>query len=438
MTKEKKELTKWQKALIIIASILLVISIVSISWYAYIKLTGKSKIVENTFEIGDLEMADGTKENIFEIKYMANETGNGYEMFEIKFTNLLDETRTKSYSQGLQFVSNSQSNQLEWFDYEDFYTRLDGINYSGSLGELYESGIVSYKIGSSGALMWKKTYYTNYITPQINTDVASSFNYGSADKFENVIESSTYPLKNNPPLKITLDGEIYLMEFRGSGYIQKSTEGLAYDDDNKYIYSDMRDSGNSNRFYANYNYFTMAYELYKQIQTIQAGTNQYIIFHFDDWFNYSKYDNGEYKPITDREDKQLVIERIRNYLSIKVTISANGATCAEDSMFNALFGSPNYSLDGKNNPAGDYFTGKAIISVDLNDFVLINIVDNFYAMQLKEDFIKQYLPYKNEITLSIKINKTRLEELNIILAGFVDNSGLDNFEILEILEVENV
>lgn len=96
-----------------------------------------------------------------------------------------------------------------------------------------------------------------------------------------------------------------------------------------------------------------------------------------------------------------------------------------------MHGSANYTVDGSTSGAGDYFQGKTVVNVDVYDFDLIHVAEEYYALKLKDNFLKEYLPYKDKIYLSINIDTSILEVKGYKFAGFTSDSGLDNFDILK-------
>lgn len=441
MNKQKKEPTSkakkfWKITGIIFLIILLAGCLVVDGWFVYVALFAPAKTESKVFNIGDIETVDGSKYNVIEINYLKNENQNGYEMFEIKFTGLMDENKTSVYSQGLQFISNTTSDKITWVDYEDFYNHLpntEEYGYDGYNGEnLWYLGVKSFNKGNTGALWWYRTFYANYITPQANAKTTSVYNYGSADNFDTTMESSVYPIRNNPGLKIEIDGQIYLLELRGNDYISVSGlfdgDNVAYNDDGNYVYSNLRDCGDNYRWYVDYNYYTLAYELFNQVQAMANGTNQVVKVPFLDWFKFSKLDeNGVYVAVTDVTETTKVKEFVQTNVGIKVNISANGATSANDSIFKAIHGSPNLDITGEG--SNDYFYGRTVIDLDIYDFDLILVENNYYLFKFNQKFLDKYLSKKDLIVLRITIDENLLNEKGYKFAGFYKNEEFNSFVI---------
>lgn len=438
--KQRKTKKVWKIIGIIFLIILIAVCLVIDGWFAYVALFSPEKTESKTFNIGEFETVDGSKHNLIEINYFKNENKNGYEMFEIKFTGLMDENKTAAYSQGLQFIAKTTTDYIKWVDYKDFYSNLPNIEeygYYGYNGEhLWYLGTKTFNKGNTGMLWWYKTFYTTYITPQANAKTTSVYNYGSADDFQTTMESSVYPIRNNPGLKVEINEDIYLLELRGNDYISVSGlfdgDNVTYDDNGQYIHSNLRDCGDNYRYYVDYNYYTMAYELYNQVQPLTAGTNQVIKVPFMDWFKFSKLnENGVYVAVTDITETTKVKEYVQTNIGVKITVSADGAKSAKDSMFNAIHGSPNLDISGED--SNDYFFGRTVINLDIYDFDLILVENDYYLFKLNQNFIEKYLPKKDLICLRIKIDENLLDELGYKFAGFYKNEEFNSFMIYKVM-----
>lgn len=246
------------------------------------------------------------------------------------------------------------------------------------------------------------------------------------------MESSVYPIRNNPGLKIEIDGQIYLLELRGNDYISVSGlfdgDNVSYNDDGNYVYSNLRDCGDNYRWYVDYNYYTLAYELFNQVQAMANGTNQVVKVPFLDWFKFSKLDeNGVYVAVTDVVETTKVKEFVQTNVGIKVNISANGATSANDSIFKAIHGSPNLDITGEG--SNDYFYGRTVIDLDIYDFDLILVENNYYLFKFNQKFLDKYLSKKDLIVLRITIDENLLNEKGYKFAGFYKNEEFNSFVI---------
>ncbi len=407
-----------------------------IFWYAYVAVFGKEKFVTNTFYVGELENASGETRNIIEVQYNQNADGQGLEMFEIKLNGFTDGSQTDFYSQGIQYVANSSTEKIEWFSLQDYSETIIGmvsdLDFS-SLDEFIsvveQTDWVTTRLWETGAWLWHKEWNAHYMAPGI-LDGASRYNYQQFD--DNGVTGSSNPLTAESYIVATFGNEenpVYI-QFKGADYVKASdfSGPEEFEEDKNAVISSGRDN-----IYNNYTIDYLAYILYDQIQALPAGTNGTYVFEFADIFNYYGSEDDMTAGVQlNQEDSLKVKQNMRSYYSIKVTISANGAKNAQDSMFGVLHGSSTYTLDGSSSSSGDYFTGRQLINVDIYDFDYVKVVDNQYALKLKEEFKDIYLSKSDSIILSIFIDETALSELGMTFVGFTADSGLSDFMILSI------
>ena len=152
-------------------------------------------------------------------------------------------------------------------------------------------------------------------------------------------------------------------------------------------------------------------------------------------FNFKYYDNGVYVSEEDRETNKIDI-RVNDYYVVKVEVIADGARQASDSLFNNIKGSASFTLTG-NYEENDYYFGRSIINCTNKDFDLVLVGNNKVALKLKNEFIENAKPYKDNIELNIVIDLEKLEEQGYEFVGFSKDSGLENFIIKEITTTKN-
>ena len=405
-----------------------------IFWYAYIAVFGKEKFVTNTFYVGELENASGETRNIIEVQYNQNADGQGLELFEVKINGFTDGSQTDFYSQGVQYVADSPTDKIEWFSLQDYSETLiekaSNLNFSniGEVTSIMENmNVVGTCLWETGALFWHKEWNAYYMSPTI-FEGASRYNY---QQFANDdTTGSSNPLTEDSYIVANFGGEenpVYI-QFKGADYVKASdfSGPEEFEEDKNAVI----DAGRSN-VYNNYNVDYLAYILYEQIQALPAGINGTYVFEFADIFNYYGSEDDMTSGVQlNQEDSLKVKQNMRSYYSIKVTVSANGAKNAQDSMFGVLHGSSTYSLNGSGSSSGDYFAGRQLINVDIYDFDYVKVIDNKFALKLKQEFKDIYLSKSNSIILSIFIDETALSELGMTFVGFTADSGLSDFMVL--------
>ena len=97
-------------------------------------------------------------------------------------------------------------------------------------------------------------------------------------------------------------------------------------------------------------------------------------------------------------------------------------------MFNCFAGNSNYNATDDYS-SDDYFIGRTIVTADIYDFDLVQVLDNNYCLKLKDSFINYYKQFKDSIYIDVVIDLDILEKLNFNFVGFTEDSGLDNFTI---------
>ena len=410
---------------IILGILLLIVCIGVDSWYLWLKYSAPERIVSTTFEGGMLTTADGTSKHIFEIEYYRNDDNSGVEMFGLKSNYFLDENKTNTYSQGIQYLPSGSSNHLKFDNYLSYsvtntggWQNLTEYHYDFHIKNI-ESQVYSeleLREKSLGLRIYDKTLQI------LDYDLAdvSEYNYSSIDNYETLIESAN-PLSVDTMLKIELGGEIYGMKFKGSdtpisedlfmfSVFNSYTKWLA----NYYEYS---------HYYNTYNFNYFMELLYKSVKTsVKAGTNSTVIFEFGDMFDYYKYDAENQRYEEQRvEDTTKLVNDFKSYYGIKVTVHAEGASKATDSMFNAMYGSSTYntSLDFDTE---EYFVGKTVIKCTEDDFDFVPTNDyGHIQLKLKQEFVDFYSQYNN-IVLDIEIDLDFMSSQGYTIDGFIENS----------------
>lgn len=377
-------------------------------WYLYIKLYGDVKLPTHTYEVGLQKTSEGDTKYFVEVEYYSNENKNGFECFEIKFNYLLDERQENFYSQGLQLVADSKDDSIKLSLTED------GANKE-------------FAYWDAGGNHYNRDVFYNYQTEE-NSKL---FNYASGNDYSTTT-ISTNPLGDKSYFRIQLGEQLYLMKFKSSYRETRDPETYA-DFISKRSYSPAIYCwfNDSNYIVYDYTYFMNLLYTALSSDTLANGTQSAMLFEFGNIFDYYEYDetNKVYKtqPL---EDTTKVQKQITSYYSIYVKKHADGIQKASQSMFNCVQGSSTFNMTEDYN-SDDYFIGRTIVTVDNKDFDYIKVTNNYYKLQLKESFINEYKSFGDKIVLSVQIDLDELTEKNINFLGLMENSGLNNFEILE-------
>ena len=419
----------------IIATVLIIaVCFGVVFWYAYIATFGKEKFVTNTFYVGELETTSGDRKNIIEVNYYMNQNNDGYELFEIKLNGFTDGEENNFYSQGIQYVGNSIQDKIKWYTIDDYITDLSKVTSTSEIDKLSkiaeDMNFVSENFWETGVWFWHRTLDAVYMSPTVLSDSVSRYNYQQLNNED--VTGSSNPLNDDSYIVANFGGNedpIYI-QLKGANYVSKNdfaNHQEFLEDKNAVVHA-----GDDN-IYDYYNIDYISYCLYEQIQALPAGTNGTYVFEFGDLFNYYASEDDMTSGVQLNQSDSLKVEQnMRSYYSISVTISANGAKNAKDSIFGVLHGSPTHSIDNSSGSSGDYFVGKQHITVDVFDFDFVKVVDNDYALKLNKNFLDLYLSKSDLIVLSIYIDENVLSELGFNFVGFTKDSGLDNFTVLSI------
>ena len=424
-------MTLGKKIIISLVTILMTICLGLNVWYILVCEFAPEKIVNKTYELGEITTVDGTSKQLIEIKIFTNENKNGLEIIELKFNNYLDETREEIYSQGIQFVGDTNESILCW-DYQ--------ITDDEKANRIFIEETQDLEV------RWAKNKYYGVYGSIVNGAGTSYYNYASANDFETSEISNTSPIVRDSKFLISIDDEMYMYKFKGTDIYDISLTGektLEYSDINL-IYEAKENEYTLGLGYFDYlrYYFyqdpiSFSKLMYEKFKGTAPGKQYVQISLFDDMFDYFKYDGSTYVQVTESTDIIKVQELVRTYMALKVEVVADGARVASDSMFGRIHGSETFNLTGEH-IVDDYYYGKTIVNCDVYDFDYIYCEDGVYQLKLNDGFLKQYQAYSNVINLSVEINLDVLNAENVEFGGFVELSEIEQFVIYECYTIETI
>ncbi|MGN1201340.1 MAG: hypothetical protein ACI4R8_03700 [Candidatus Caccovivens sp.] len=389
-------------------------------WWLYVLMFGPDKEIVNTFHVGtittnpDEDSGEEPKtEYVIKIKYSSNENKNGLECLDIQFSGFVDETTQEIYSWGIQFVAKSQNDSLSNWIYN--------VDKSTLTGELWNKW--------QFPLTWK--YYHN-IWGSYTPSNSNIYYYKSSDSFTHDITGASR-LGNGEGFLINIGEDIYKLNFTGNVVNGKDNfvaEKIAnaYNITVFYRHIDIWD------YYYSYDIYDFAYMLYNQVQAVSNGKHSASLINLPDMFSYQVFNGKTYVDVSEKENSK-VSETVRNFYSIYIEKTADGVKTANDSMFHCVNGTPQFNITEDDETPGvvddDYLVGNTIIDCTVHDFEFINVRDNIYSLKLKDDFVDFYTKYASQIQLSVNINLDWMAKHNMVFYGFVDNSNLSKFKILD-------
>ncbi len=376
------------------------------AWYVYVLKFAPDKIVSNTYEIGLQESTNGDTKYFVELNYFSNAKQNGLEMLEIRYNYMLDENQEAFYSQGLQYVANDKVSNLD-FEYKVDASQSTGIYLDRNQG--WYNGQNNFG------------YFGSYVLK----NGATKYNYASGNNYETTSISAN-ALGLNSSFKIQAGEDLFLMKFKNQA-TEMTPENYVYKANGAYHFYLVLGRQDVNYYYSYYDYNYFSKLMYEVAKSITPGTSRSLVFEFGDLFNYYKYDEVS-KTYEDTAYKNCdsLIQEMKSYYSIKVTVSENGAQKSSDSIFNAIHGTSTYNLTG-NYASDDYFFGKTVVALNVFDFDYVNVNDNYYAIKLKKDVANFYKNY--DVYFNISIDLDVLEKQDINFVGVAEDSGLSDFKI---------
>lgn len=402
-----------KKIWIAICTIISLISASLIGWYIWILAAAPTKIVSQTYEVGEQVVfnSDGstTKKSFIDVNVYDN-------VFEIKFNYMLDENQDAFYSQGLQYILNSETEEF------NFNGEYESIAYEKNGDKVLDKNTSKYPS------YYYNTTHTRVLNNKIYDNI-TTYNYMSGDDYETTLISSNL-IDEETMFKIQIGDDLYGMKFKNidlsksfylgkDKYFIKSTPyGLWVN----YYYD----------IYENYRACDIQYFaelIFNACSSVPAGTSQTVVFEFGDLFDYYEYDeeNKQYSENTVETDKlSKILADVKSYYCIKVNVHDGELTSSTQSIFNCFAGNSNYNIL---NSFDNYFYGRTLVEVDVNKFDFIETsTPGEYYLSLNEEFKAFYNDFNHLVQFDIIIDLDYLSSLNITFLG-VKQESLNGLKI---------
>lgn len=432
-------MTKIKKVCIVLFSILTVVCLGVDGWWLGVMNFAPDKITNTTIYAQDLQKSDGTKTNIFEVNYYSNANQNGYEMFELKVNYLTDSTADNIYSQGLQYIAGNKESGIKWQvgnyanikEYDDFpNVKAYDEFFSHIIEPDNKNGEYTLSSESTNAF----ATFTNLAYFQRASVNASTqtFAYSSSDDFATSSMLAPNPIDDGTKLLIQVKDEEGNYTPFGLGFRGTRTKSELENAKEQSLFSfGLGEIGQSFLWwnwgtatvfpYYDINY--VAFSLYNAVKSMPAGTNQFDIVEFGDWFDYYTVKDNELTDVRLPEDESgKVKQNFTSYYGIKINVNADGAQRAtRDSMFKIIKGSSSFNIDTSSTD-DSYFYGRAVVKATVYDLDFVLVVDNKYAVKLNYVFTLKYKLYKDEIRIVIEVDLDILKVNNMEFIGFANNA----------------
>lgn len=406
---KKTNVNNKTKLFIIVYSI---ICVGLISWYFVLQSLVPLKLEIKTYNIDLQESISGEQEPLIDVVYYNNKNNNGLEMFEVRWNSYSDDNKTEFNSLGFQYVANNKIDSLNWetFINSDYPRKKEKIKQT----------------------LWAETYYM-YSAMSYRTDNNSSaYYYCSSDNYYTSLNNSELGI-DNKYFRIEVDGELYLIQFKGADYSDENFFVATGEQDVGVNYYDHDSTFFGDTFYFAYyskDFSYLNHLLFESVQGVAGGTEHYYKFNFGNLFNFYEQDsNGTYsedKVAGDKLNKLLQLSETN--VAIKIKVVDDGARYATDSLFDKIKGNQNFNLTG-DYQSEDYFYGRDVIKLNVTNFDFVQVTENIFALKLNKKTMNNLEKYINDIVLEINIDLKVFNNLNYIFAGFSEDSGLDKFNV---------
>ena len=404
------------KGKIILLTIAIVFCVAINAWWGVVLGFGDEKIVSNTVNLDMMETQAGDKATFMEINYLSNENNNGLEMLEVKLNGFTDETQNNFTSVGLQFVADTQEDAISFKDNLKQYNLIKTEKYGFLNGSV-------------------RNYYNIFHVKSIG-DNSSYFEYQSSNDYDYSIGNSINPLNINSAFKVTVTAEdgttdMFRLTFRGA---EPDEDFFLYQYNTEAGYFAAYEEYQYHYDYVDYN--LLASKIYEAVKNSTYASSTYELLQFSNFFNYEKYNGDTYSSIEESETEMVKQEIINNYV-VKVSVSKDGAKMATDSMFNQVQGNASFKISEDLEDV-DFVYGKSIIELTEKDFELVQVIDNYYALKLRTEFVEVFKSYKDTILLDIEIDLDYLNGKGIELYGILKEEGINIFNVLEMSTFKTV
>ena len=374
-----KDKTTWFGKLLNILDILvIIICLVSIVLFIYLKWLAPEKVTEMVTYMSPLETTDG-RECVVKVSYYENKDKSGEELFEVKLSGYTDTNAKEITSFGVQIIG----------DFKKLAQLNDcsKVSQTGFLGVATKVDIYYSFLGSFYGISLGRD----------NSNAGKLFFYSETDNlsYKNVDTS-----------------------FDDFGYIR-----LKYED-KVYAFQFGYENNISSQFLWQKNYRINSFSsfvknLYEKVKTTPTGQFN-TTFGFKDMFKVYEYKNNQYENITNQDD-------VYNYCYVDVTHYTTGAKTANDSIFSQVKYSTNWTY-GDASLLDEHFSDKSIYYLSQNDckFEYDNTL-NKHLFDITDNCYNSYKNKKQNYELIIDLDY--LNSINIAFGGVKQTNRLSELGI---------
>jgi len=390
------DLNKPQKVFMVILYILTVISALVSSFVIYNLANVKKPWTLGVTYADALTTTEGQKQ-IISVKVSDNDNNNGIPVYDMRINSYADTEGNGLRGFGIQCVGNWKV--VNKSDYSVFSTSIKDIDVAKDIKQMY---INKEEIEAL------KSQYANMF--EVNQTIAFGDFYFYYTGDDGKIYSKTSIENFDDELLIDIEGAYYKLSLKPYNYEVLSSN--AWD----LLIGNMSETQTSA-----YTWF----EIFDLVMTSAINTNAETKYSE---FPLSLMDLSDFVTLQYQDKDLPKTTENRNYFTIQVDYSNNGAVKSEDSMFGMIYASPKYDYYAETS-VNDYWNAysELIITEDNVNFVYSEVYDS-YCVVIDSNF-SDYLKTLIDSEIKVNLDLTNLEfnVYGIDLQNF--NFDIENFEI---------
>lgn len=446
----KKQSKSVGRALLVtVLSIIGVLAAVLDVWCGYIHFFGKKKETSTTVNLGNQTITAvdaSTGETITQTKTFL-EVNYFNNAVEIRFNDLVDETQSAFYSQGIQFIIKDGIEKT--LNSDDIFNGA----YGKEITQKVEKEEQDYKYTF---LTFYDYIEYSYIVTDKHYTYLDVYEYQSADDFETPLSSNLlqsgdefFKLQIKEGDKKSVIGmkfKDYDVSFQqGIGAAKLDVSNMTKIASKQTTESKITALVYNKKLDVQKNYYR-AYDLYyfleyiaSAVQGLASGFIGETIVKMPDIFNFYKMDDiGEYTELVAPSDAFMKLNNTTiSYDKIKITVHDKNLESSSQSMFKKLRNYQNYSTDPDYIDMTDYLSGRCLLTATLDDLDWISTeTPNVYKFALSEDFKEKWQAYKNNSFIRIEIDQEYLTECGVTYDGF-DLTSVEDYVLYQIETTQN-
>lgn len=437
---------------ILLTVTLAVLGVIAISldmWCGYIHFFGKQKETSTTVNIDGMTIKyedASTGETVTETKTFL-EVNVFNNAVEIRFNDLVDETQTAFFSQGIQFIIKDGIEKTFASDdvFNGTYARKIKEKYEGSYSTQYLLTTTEYV--TYNAVYTDKDYkYIDIYEYQSGDDFETSLNSGLLQSGDEFFKLQVKEGNSKKVIGVKFkDYDVSYPENNGLSGAQLDVTNMTRIGQAKThqllktgVFG-AKEQWTTTNYYRAYDIYYFLELIVSSVQGLAPGYVGETIIKMPDIFNfYEMGETGEYTNLVAPSDAFMKLNNTAvSYDKIKITVHDKELESSSQSMFNKLRNYQNYSTNDDFIDMSDYLTGRCLLVATLNDLNWIATeTPNVYNFELSQEFKTKWESYRTSSFIKIEIDMEYLQECGITYNSF-DLSSLDNYVLYQIETTQN-